>query len=719
MRGFRSADFLKLIGAVDQTPRVVGKRELISVRCTFCQVSESEQLMQVLQAKAYKKNEGWRCAPCGAASGAERRKLVGPPAQGTSRKASAFRTEEVLKMAKALNCEPRVIRGEEFLEAYCWDCNAVGKAKMNNQIQRLKNRGYTWRCPKCVKDIMSVKASQKTGKLNSFYGKTHSDETKEIIAQKQTENQAKIPAEQKSAIGKIGMAAAVEKYGGNPMSNEEIRAKHYEATHTNDFIEWARKLGLSAVTEEFKHFMRIQSQKYWASSEGEDQKKHMSDFYSKAFNYEGGKFYEIRKKMLAEFHSDTSRLATALSKMKATNLTRYGHENVMSNPEIRRKSLSKKPKTSPEKYLCEMFLQRGIPFEYGEIINGKCWDFCVYSNSGELVLIVEIDGEYNHGLKCDPFYANVGGHKDNERFSLVPDGVIYIEVDSLRVKESIPYIVEMIGIDYSKWISDIFLECSSMDFPYPQYSAKRMTKDWLNLKRLYTDRFYSSKMPGNSIITSFHKSIYSSRVGTRRSPIEAWNDPVSLLSCIENRFVYKSNLSAQQIARGFERNKIAPRVTVFQPGLARYLLAKYAPGMKSVVDPFSGFSGRMLGALSLGMDYKGYDIRQETINESNSILSFLDLSAQMQVADFNANIDDNIYDVLLTCPPYGNKEKWFDDQDCRPTEWYIKECLSKFKAKVYVFVVDDPGEFSGDVKELIGRKSHLSDSDEKVVVICR
>ena len=39
---------------------------------------------------------------------------------------------------------------------------------------------------------------------------------------------------------------------------------------------------------------------------------------------------------------------------------------------------------------------------------------------------------------------------------------------------------------------------------------------------------------------------------------------------------------------------------VFKPYLAKYLISEFLPDSNIIFDPFSGFSGRMLGAASLG-----------------------------------------------------------------------------------------------------------------------
>ena len=59
-----------------------------------------------------------------------------------------------------------------------------------------------------------------------------------------------------------------------------------------------------------------------------------------------------------------------------------------------------------EKKFAEMLNNRKIPFIYDFLYNKKHWDFLVNSE-----ILVEIDGEYNHGLLSDSDGINVKGNR--------------------------------------------------------------------------------------------------------------------------------------------------------------------------------------------------------------------------------------------------------------------------------------------------------------------
>jgi hypothetical protein len=73
--------------------------------------------------------------------------------------------------------------------------------------------------------------------------------------------------------------------------------------------------------------------------------------------------------------------------------------------------------------------------------------------------------------------------------------------------------------------------------------------------------------------------------------------------------------------------------------------------------------------------------------------------------------------VLLTCPPYANKELW-SEQSYLPAHEYVTEALKRFKADVYIFVVDDPGPYAKYVAEQISNNPYMKkDSTTEFVLV--
>lgn len=477
-----------------------------------------------------------------------------------------------------------------------------------------------------------------------------------------------------------------EKYGADyGLQNEDIMNNFKNSIMEKYNVEHFSQ------TEEFKEKCKLTSLKHYGVK-----------YYSQSDDF---------KKRKNEF----------LEKCKHTSLQHYGVEHPTQSDEIHKKIFShRKEKNSgflskAENKFAEMLTNRNIDFENEYFYNGKHWDFAIFVNeNGERKLntLVEIDGEYNHGLISDFNGVHVKDQEDYGRFSLIEEGIKFIAIDSKRIEEGFSLLFETLNIDYEDWIKNI-INSLPKEFPYHSYSDKRMINDY---KHLCEYDYKNGQKLGYSIINNFHKSIYSCHVGNKPSPIEAWNDNELLEKCVRNRFIYKSNLSSQNIADGFNVCKIAPKVSIFNPSLAKHLIKTYLDEFDVIFDPFSGFSGRMLGTCSLGKRYIGQDVNEVTIKESIEIKNKFNLSAELINKDiFDSN---GKYDCLFTCSPYNLKETWNNNnqKDLSCDEW-IDVCLERFDCKKHLFVVDKTEKYKDCIVEEIENNSHFSNNKEFAILI--
>jgi hypothetical protein len=359
-----------------------------------------------------------------------------------------------------------------------------------------------------------------------------------------------------------------------------------------------------------------------------------------------------------------------------------------------------------EKKFAEMLNNRKIPFIYDFLHNKKHWDFLVNSE-----ILVEIDGEYNHGLLSDSDGINVKGNKDEERFEKSYPYKLLV-VDSKNIENSFQELFSMMNVNYNEYIENMVNSLSG-NFPEISYTEKRMKLDWKHLCE-YKNWNKWQKL-GNSIIMNFHKSIWKCNLNGKLSPFEAWNDKEMLKKCVMNRFIYESKLSSQNILRGFNVCKLAPKVSVFNPSLASHLVKKYLDSYDEVFDPMSGFSGRMLGVCANNKKYIGQDINQITIDESSKIIDFLNLNAKITTKDC---LDDyGKYDCLFTCPPYRNKENWCQEIKNFSCDEWIDECLKRYDCKTYMFVVDETTKYKENIVETLENCSHFGVNNEYVILI--
>lgn len=385
----------------------------------------------------------------------------------------------------------------------------------------------------------------------------------------------------------------------------------------------------------------------------------------------------------------------------------------MQIPGVKQKALSYSSKmTTPEKKLFEFLKNRKFQFQYGYELNGKSFDFAIFNN-GELKLLIEIDGIYYHGLMEDSNGRHVRGEKDCERFSKVPENVKYIVCDEDNIENCFGEIVKVYDMDYDEWIKTIINDLPE-EFPFPKYDDKRLQKDWNHLQEWEWNK---NSYVGSSIVRHFHESIWEAHVGKNISPVECWNNKELLEKTVRNRMIYSSRLSSQSIVDGFNVSKIAPKVSVFNPMLAKYLIKTYLNEFSEVFDPFSGFSGRMLGCCALGKKYVGQDINTKHVIESNRIIDYLRLDASVKEQDIF--IDRGNYECLFTCPPYGLKEIWNENETNYTCDMWIAQCITRYDCKKYLFVVDSSERYKDYIIGEITNSSHFGNRKEYIVLITK
>ena len=411
-------------------------------------------------------------------------------------------------------------------------------------------------------------------------------------------------------------------------------------------------------------------------------------------------------------------------KFKEDMKSRFGFENVIYNPDIRRKAFTnKQKKSSLEIRLKNMLDAYKIEYFQEHVVTE---DSLMHSYDFYLPrykILIDCDGEYWHSYISDPDGDRVRDDYDDVRLYLVPkDHIFHLIVENnferdLRNLQKMIQKIENNTFDYN---TDLFTWCRSIRFPYPTHSKDRMIKDYNSLFKCDVSSYNPYCKLGMSIINNFHKSIYHCSCGKFLSPYDGWNDDELLKKVIANRYIYQNNVDPSKVLQGFNVAKVAPKVSVFNPVLAKHICTKYLSEFSTIVDPFSGFSGRLLGTIASNKQYIGFDIRKEVINESKELINFLNLKncfVKEQDLLMTSYTDEYFKYGMLTCPPYEDKEIYLQGQYCKSCDEWIDECIKRYKCKRYVFVVDSTIEYKDNVVETIQNSSHFSKAKEYVVVI--
>lgn len=390
-----------------------------------------------------------------------------------------------------------------------------------------------------------------------------------------------------------------------------------------------------------------------------------------------------------------------IQKVKQTNLVRYGFEWSQQSDEIRKKQ------------------------QYRYNFDGQSFD-----SSWEIAYYIwlkdnNINFIYQPNIRFEYFYNNIKHYYcpdfliNNQLYEI--KGLQFFENDKMinPYDRSMDDLYEAKHQCMIKNNVTIITDCSE----YINYVSKKYTKDFIplfknNLEFPYinTDLHDTSDL---GIIQHFHKSIYEASRKNKPSPILAWQDKELIRRCALNRLKYVGSCKPSDILQGFNVTKIAAKISVFKPNLAKTLITKYLNDYTEIFDPFSGFSGRMIASESCNKKYIGQDIHEGHIKESNEIIKYKNYTNSIVSVQDILTDTPKTYECLFTCPPYGGKEHWNKDNDEieKSCDEWIDICLEKYNCKSYLFVVDKTEKYKDNIVETLENKSHLGKNNEYVIVI--
>ena len=397
-------------------------------------------------------------------------------------------------------------------------------------------------------------------------------------------------------------------------------------------------------------------------------------------------------------------------KIRQTCLERYGVYNPMQNHDIR---LSTQCKYNYDKRLfdsswelayyiwlkdhnIEFEYQPNIAFEYNYNNNTHYYhpDFIVNGKYTEIKGLQFFENKNSTGKMVNPY-----NRAQDALYEAKHQCMIKNKVDIITDCDFIfDYIKEKYTLDY--------LTLFKINLPFPYLNTNLIDKTDIGL------------------IHYFHKSIYEAHIKNHLSPIEAWNNKELVKKVALNRLKYIGKCRPSDILQGFNVTKLAGKVSVFNPSLAKDLINKYIPHANKIIDPFSGFSGRMLGAYAVGKQYIGWDMNQKHVNESNEIIKYKSIedicyvSCQDLISTKQTDWSNDENTCLFTCPPYKDKEEWNNNEIVKTCDEWIDLCIEKHKGcKNYLFVIDRTEKYKNYIVDTIINHSHFNKNNEYIILI--
>ena len=162
------------------------------------------------------------------------------------------------------------------------------------------------------------------------------------------------------------------------------------------------------------------------------------------------------------------------------------------------------------------------------------------------------------------------------------------------------------------------------------------------------------------------------------------------IDSVQGRDVKRNNANPVNTfsARG-EQAKEAERTSTFDPLLCEIMYKWFSNEGDKILDPFAGGSVRGIVASALNRPYIGIDLSIDQVNANFTQL--LDVQRRYNIkcvpywrCDDSENwlasaiYSTEIYDMVFTCPPYYNLEKYTNDKDDLSNMPTYKDFITKY-----------------------------------------
>lgn len=157
--------------------------------------------------------------------------------------------------------------------------------------------------------------------------------------------------------------------------------------------------------------------------------------------------------------------------------------------------------------------------------------------------------------------------------------------------------------------------------------------------------------------------------------------------------------------------------SIFDPVLCELVYRWFCPTGGKVLDPFAGGSVRGIVAGALGFAYTGIDLRQEQVNANEAQADVIPTQCRPRwiTGDSRnaATLAPGEYDLIFSCPPYADLERYSDDPLDLSTMEYedfltayreiIAACVGMLATDRFAcFVVGDIRDKQGFYRGLVG-----------------
>jgi len=214
-------------------------------------------------------------------------------------------------------------------------------------------------------------------------------------------------------------------------------------------------------------------------------------------------------------------------------------------------------------------------------------------------------------------------------------------------------------------------------FPYVKLSKTDVIINFNRLRNVPILHCDEGRMEVNTRDTElcmhFHPHMFSMAVEGAVTPLDAFSDRDILRNIVAQLNEKHAPVSAESVRSALLSYDSVRRTSLFPVRLAKTIVNRLGRNEMKILDPCAGFSSRLLGFYAsdfIETEYVGIDACRETISglqhTIENISSMCDgKSASVMhgcAEDLMPSLDGAQFDLIFTCPPYFDHEKYSDDK---------------------------------------------------------
>jgi hypothetical protein len=176
-------------------------------------------------------------------------------------------------------------------------------------------------------------------------------------------------------------------------------------------------------------------------------------------------------------------------------------------------------------------------------------------------------------------------------------------------------------------------------------------------------------MSGLALANAFHPEMDDVRCKGYKTPREVFNSDTLLRQTIRSRLRSGRAFTLSGFRRSIRTLIGVQRVSNFRPTAAKAIISYFRPS--KVFDFCAGWSGRQLGAMSLGVPYLGIDANRVAVAGCRRLIGFLShrLGRRFEVEVRHGCATTVLpalrgsWPLIFTSPPYHDIERYSDDPE--------------------------------------------------------